>query len=142
MICSAKLVPQSPTRVCVKCYDEAGEDYNTWWLPWLECARPKDHKNEERITVIVGDDFEVVEVIELPSSCLSLRPSQLSMCRKVSQREGCRDEVNCNSAHTPEELNYWKWSIIHKNLGKVWQTFSILPQHLLVYLYQRSSLNL
>ena len=122
MICSAKLVPQSPTRVCVKCYDEASKDQNIQWLPWLECAQRRDHKNEDRITVIVGDNFEVFQVIELPSSCLSLRLSQLSLCRKVSQPEGCPGDVSCNSAHTPEELNYWKWSIIHENLGKVWQT--------------------
>ena len=67
MIMDAKMVPQSPSKVCGKCYDEADADYNTRWLPWLECVRPNDHAQEKRVTVIVGDDHEVIEVAEIPS---------------------------------------------------------------------------
>ena len=119
MLCDAKLVPQSPTQVCAKCYDEAAPDYNTRWLPWLECAQPYAHANEERITLLVGDDHEVVEVIELPSS-LSVCPlSKLTICRKVHQRGGCPDGYYCKSPHRVEELEYWKWTIVHKILEKV-----------------------
>ena len=119
MLCTARLVPQSPTDVCVKCYDKAARDYNTRWLPWLECAKPDEHRNEAGMTLIVGDDHEVVEVIELPPSLAGCDPSQLSLCRKTRQRSGCPDEANCKKAHLIEELEYWKWSLIHKLLEKV-----------------------
>ena len=119
MLLSAKLVPQSSTKVCVKCYDEANAHYNTRWLPWLECAHPKDHAREDRITLIVGDDHEVVEVIELPSSLLGHHPSKITLCRKNSQPEGCPDGYNCKYPHSDEELEYWKWTIVQKQLEKV-----------------------
>ena len=119
LLLSAKLVPQSPTKVCVKCYNEADAHYNTRWLPWLECAHPKDHAHEDRITLIVGDDHEVVDVIELPSSLLGHHPSKLTLCRKESQPEGCPDGYNCKYPHSEEELEYWKWTIVQKQLEKV-----------------------
>ena len=120
LLCMAKLVPQSPTRACVKCYDQAAPDYNTRWLPWLECAQPYDHSNEERMTLIVGDDHEVVEVLELPSGLTDRHPSTLTLCQKARQRGGCLDGYYCNSPHRKEELEYWKWTIVHKHLKKVW----------------------
>ena len=119
VLCGAKLVPQSPTDVCVKCFDEAAQDYNTRWLTWLECAQPESHKDEEGMTLIVGDDHEVVEVIELPQSLEGCHPSEHSLCKKLRQRGGCPDEKNCKSAHSIEELEYWKWTLIHKLLEKV-----------------------
>ena len=114
MIYEAKLTPQSPTNVCVKCYDEAQLHNNTQWLPWLECARPTDHAKEDRITVIVGDNHTLIEVAEIPSCLLRCPPSQLSLCRKITQPKGCSGA--CNSAHSYEELQYWKWSIVHNSI--------------------------
>ena len=119
MLLSAKLVPQSPTKVCVKCYDEADTHCNTRWLPWLECAHPEDHAHENKTTVIVGDDHEVVEVIELPPSLLGHHPSKLTLCSHISQQEDCPDGHNCKYPHSDEELEYWKWTIIQKQLEKV-----------------------
>ena len=119
MLCKAQLVPQSPSKVCVECYDEADENQNTRWLPWLECARPKEHEQNERITVIVGDNHEVLEVTELPSSLSTADPSRLTLCRKVNLPGGCPDDDSCNFPHSDEELEYWKWNIVHQYLGKV-----------------------
>ena len=130
VLCGAKLVSQSPTDVCVKCFDEAAQDYNTRWLTWLECAQPDSHKDEEGMPLIVGDDHEVVEVIELPRSLERCHPSELSLCKKLRQRGGCPDEKNCKSAHSIEELEYWKWSLIHKLLEKV---HTILQLRLCMY---------
>ena len=116
---SSKLVPQSPTDVCVKCYDSASPFYNTRWLTWLECAKHPDHRDEMGVTLIVGDDCEVVEVLELPKNLAECSPQQLVLCEKMRQRRGCPDEVNCKKAHSKEELEYWKWTLIHKVLEKV-----------------------
>lgn len=117
MLQNARLVPQSPTSVCVKCYDEANAYHNVRWLPWLECARWKEHEQEEQVTVIVGDNLKVVRVEELPSHWSALQPSQLTLCRRSLS---CQDD-NCSFPHSNEELQYWKWSIIHKHLEKVHQ---------------------
>ena len=111
MMYEARLTPQSPTKVCVKCYDKAKVNNNTRWLPWLECARPTDHAKEERITVTVGDNHMVVRMEEIPSCLLRCPPSQLSLCKMVNLPKGCTGD--CNSAHSNEELEYWKWSIVH-----------------------------
>ena len=115
MIMDAKMVPQSPSKVCGKCYDEADADYNTRWLPWLECARPNDHAQEKRVTVIVGDDHEVIEVAEIPSHLMGYKPSQL--CGFLCQ---CSDSAACKRPHSQEELEYWKWCNVHQRLGTVY----------------------
>jgi hypothetical protein len=119
MIFEARLIPQSPTNVCVKCFHEAQVNDNTRWLPWLECAQPNDHAKYDRITVVVNDDHKLVQVAEIPSCLLRCPPSQLSLCRKITQPKGCSGA--CNSAHSYEELQYWKWSIVHNSIrqGKV-----------------------
>jgi hypothetical protein len=119
MIFEARLIPQSPTNVCVICYREAQVNDNTQWLSWLECAQPKDHAKDDRITVVVSDDHKLVQVAEIPSCLLRCPPSQLSLCRKITQPKGCSGA--CNSAHSYEELQYWKWSIVHNSIrqGKV-----------------------
>ena len=116
MINEARLIPQSPTNVCVKCFHEAQVNDNTRWLPWLECAQPNDHAKYDRITVVVNDDHKLVQVAEIPSCLLRCPPSQLSLC---TQPKGCSGA--CNSAHSYEELQYWKWSIVHNSIrqGKV-----------------------
>ena len=120
---SAELTPQSPTDVCVKCYDKGSPFYNTRWLTWLECAKHPEHEGEMGVTLIVGDDHEVVEVLELPRSLEGYSPQQLTLCKKTKQRKGCPDEVSCKNAHSIEELEYWKWTLIHKVLEKVYTPF-------------------
>ena len=119
----ARLVSQSPTDVCVKCYNGASPFYNTRWLTWLECAKHPEHEGEMGVMLIVGHDHEVVEVLELPRSLSGCSPHELSLCEKMKQPRGCPDEVNCKNAHTIEELEYWKWSLIHKVLEKVYTPF-------------------
>ena len=128
IIYEAKLTPQSPTNVCVKCYDEAQLHNNTQRLPWLECARPTDHAKEDRITVIVGDNHTLVEVEDIPSCLLRCPPSQLSLCRKITQPKGCSGA--CNSAHSYEELQYWKWSIVHNSMPQE----NVMSSHSHVYI--------
>ena len=115
MIRKAGIVPHSPAKVCVKCYDEADAHNNTRWLPWLECAQPDNHRHEDRIIVIVSDDHRVVEVDDIPSHLLEHNPSKLQrfLCR------GCSDENECHLAHSKEELDYWKWSNVQRRLEKV-----------------------
>ena len=112
----AELVPQSPTDVCEFCYDEAWANSNTLWLSWLQCAHLKDYEHEYRIAVVVADDQKVVEVRDIPSRLLKLSPSKLVLCSKP---DGCPHEENCTHPHSQEELEYWKWNIIHELLGKV-----------------------
>ena len=114
-ILDARMVPQSPTKVCIRCYDEADADDNTRWLPWLECARPDDHANEERITVIVSDGHKVLEVADIPPSLLGQQHTQIRLCSQE-----CKNGKSCNNAHSYEELEYWKWCYVQQLLGKVY----------------------
>ena len=119
MICKSKMVPQSPTRVCAKCYLEADTNYNTQWLSWLECAQPNDHEQEDKKIIVIGDDHEVIELRELPSCRMALQPTQLSLCRNINLPAGCPFDDSCTFAHSNEELEYWKWSSIHQQMEKV-----------------------
>ena len=114
MIRKAGIVPHSPTKVCVKCYDEADAHNNTRWLPWLECAQPDNHRHEDRITVIVSDDHRVVKVGVVPSNLLECNPSQIQtfIC------QGCSDNY-----HSKEEVEYWKWSNVQRRLERVGMNF-------------------
>ena len=138
MICDARLTPQSPTNVCTKCYHEAQAYNNTQWLPWLECARPLDHATEDRIKVIVSDDHKLVQVAEIPPSLLALPLSQLSLCKKVNQPKGCSGASTCNSAHSQEELEYWKWSKVHNSIQQrnVRNSYSHLLQWLFLCVHR------
>ena len=116
LLCSSNLMPQSPTDMCEKCYDSASPFNNTRWLTWLECARHPEHRDEMGVTLIVGDNHEVVEVIELPQSLAGCQPQQLALCE---QGRGCPGGYSCKKAHSTKELEYWKWTLIHRVLEKV-----------------------
>ena len=126
MVQNAKIVPQSPTKVCKKCYDEANTHNNTRWLPWLECAQPNNPEHEDRITVVVNNDHQVIKVKDIPSSLSQYDPSQLDrlLCRRCSNRD------QCTSAHSVEELEYWKWSSVQKQLERVSRFDSIYICHI------------
>ena len=119
LLCNSKLMVQSPTDVCMRCYDSASPSYNTRWLTWLECAKHPDHRDEKGLTLIIGDRHDVTEVLELPKSLAGCEPQQLAMCERIMQRRSCRDEYKCTKAHSIEEREYWKWTLIHKKLEKV-----------------------
>ena len=109
-------MPQSPTDVCEKCYGSASPFNNTCWLTWLECGRHPEHSDEMGVTLVVGDNHEVVKVIELPKSLAGCQPQQLARCE---QGRDCPGEYSCKKAHSTKELEYWKWTLIHRVLEKV-----------------------
>ena len=125
LLCSSRLVAQCPsTEVCAKCYDNAAEFNNTHWLTWLECGQLPGHEEEDGITLIVGDSNNISDAIELPTSLESFHPQQLTLCDKVHWPKGCPHGYNCNRAHCIEELEYWKWSLVHRKLEQVWGEMS------------------
>ena len=116
LLCSSNLMPQSPTDVCEKCYGSASPFNNTCWLTWLECARHPEHRDEMGVTLVVGDNHEVVKVIELPKSLAGCQPQQLALCE---QGRDCPGGYSCKKVHSTKELEYWKWTLIHRVLEKV-----------------------
>ena len=106
----SRFVPQSSSKVCAKCYEDAAPYNNTRWLTWLECGHHPDHEEEDRVTLIVGDDDKVVCVREPLDS--QLKPP----CEKMHWRGGCHDG---DRAHCIEELEYWKWKLAHTLLEYV-----------------------
>ena len=117
---NARLVPQSPSDVCERCYEQVRTNSNARWLPWLQCAHPQEHEHQQasRIRVVIGDGPSVVKVRELPPRLLTLSPSQLTLCSRYNT---CDNQENCTSPHSIEELEYWKWCICNgpHRLGKV-----------------------
>jgi hypothetical protein len=113
----SKLVPQCPSRdVCMKCYRTTAPSNSTRWLTWLECGQLPDHKDEERMTLIVGDDYNVTVARELPPHLYECHPLALPICKEFHLPGGCPGGYYCKEAHSIEELQYWKWGLIHKAL--------------------------
>ena len=132
LLYSSRLVPQSlSTNVCAKCYKDTAPFNNIRWLTWLECGQHPDHEEEDRVTLIVGDSNNVAVARKLPACLEGCHPQQLALCKKVHWRGGCSDGYNCNRAHSNEELEYWKWSLVHR---KLLQVFIVLVTLLIVEL--------
>ena len=120
LLCTSRLVPQCPsTEVCAKCYESAAQSDNTRWLTWLECGQLPGHEEENGVTLIVGTNNKVTNVTELPPSLYGCHPQQLAFCERLHRPGGCPDGNNCNRAHSIEELEYWKWSLVHGKLEQV-----------------------
>ena len=118
LLYSSRLVSQSSsTNVCAKCYKDAAPFNNIRWLTWLECGQHPDHEEEDRVTLIVGDSNSVAVARKLPACLEGCHPQQLALC--VHWRGGCPNGYNCNRAHSNEELEHWKWSLVHRKLVQV-----------------------
>ena len=80
-------------------------------MTWLECGQHSGCE-DETITLITGYNHNVEDVIDLPESLRACQPSQLAMCEKINRPDGCPNGYDCIKAHSPEELEYWKWTLI------------------------------
>ena len=114
----ADLTTQSSAKVCELCFEKVKCSSNTRWLTWLQCASPKEHQQAPQITVVVGGGPRVVKVRELLPTHLKSTPSHLTLCCTPSGTV-CGNPQLCPKPHSHEELEYWKWCICHKLLGKV-----------------------
>ena len=119
LFCQSRLAPISSTKVCAKCYDNAAQFHNTNWLTWLECGHVPHHDEDTRVTLTTGENEIVALTRELPQSLEGCHPQDLALCEEV---DSCPDRYNCNRAHCIEELEYWKWSLVHRKLEEVRKT--------------------
>jgi len=105
-VSNAGLQCQSPTDICKTCLEA---NPRAIWLTWLKCIHPEEHRHCLRVTVVVSLSHRQLVKVRQPSpSLLRLHVKGPQLCRFYQQ--GCRQD-SCVSAHSPEELNYWKWKI-------------------------------
>ena len=87
---------------------------------WLKCTNQEEHNTNKTVTVVSQSYRQLVKTRELPSGVSKL--SELELCRistiGMSTASRCERGGSCRRAHSPEELNYWKWQIVNRLYAK------------------------
>lgn len=102
------LKPTISSEVCKQCLSA---NARAVWLTWLTCI--DSSHSEDRVTVVMRK--EAMELVPVPVES----GHKTHVCKEGGK---CK-RTDCSSAHSQEELEYWKWSKlsgeIYRELEKV-----------------------
>ena len=110
-ICATNPRSQSPTLVCLTCFNS---NPRALWLSWLVCTNEEEHKSHPRVTVVAEYTTRNRKlVIVRPVPAVVTRLSEVMLCEKSR----CYDA--CNYAHSNEECDYWIWELARRIYSQV-----------------------
>lgn len=99
--------------MCKSCFLENTEAV---WLTWLKCIHPNKHHRFFHGCVTVVLDREKSQLVQVRTKISHLNRvpvNEIALCGFIP---GCYKEDKCKFAHSPEELNYWRWGKVRKIL--------------------------
>ena len=112
LYCKALHTTCTSSEVCKFC---AESNPSAIWLAGLMCTHPEEHHGHPTVTVVCSSWKGLVRVRQLPSSITELEKVTRSKdIVRNTWAHTCSHGDECTTAHTDEEVAFWRWQIIKK----------------------------